>query len=193
MLLITLCANAQDATKAKAVLDKTAGIVGRSGGASANFTIISAKYGNTSGSIAIKGNKFYARTSQAIVWYNGKTQWSYMKKSNEVNISTPNEAKRLSMNPYTFITMYNRGYNLGMKTIGSNYQIHLTAQNAKRAVQEMYILINRSSYIPQEVKMRQGKSWTTIQVTNFKAKNQSDKTFVFRAKDFPQAEVIDLR
>ena len=95
-------ASAQNAAEARKVLDKTAAIVGRSGGASANFTMSSGKYGNTSGTIAIKGNKFHATTPQAVVWYNGKTQWSYMKKTDEVNISNPNEAQQMSMNPYNF-------------------------------------------------------------------------------------------
>ena len=74
------------AQTAQQVLDKTAAIVGNKNGASASFKLSSPKYGSTSGSIAIKGNKFNARTPQAIVWYNGKTQWSYMKKTNEVNL-----------------------------------------------------------------------------------------------------------
>lgn len=79
ILTLSLGLNAQNAAQAKKILDKTAAVVGRKSGASANFTI-SGKYGNTSGTIAIKGNKFNARTSQAIVWYDGKTQWTYMKK-----------------------------------------------------------------------------------------------------------------
>lgn len=193
MLLFALCGNAQNATQAKAVLDKAASIVGHQGGASADFKIASAKYGNTTGTIYIKGNKFHARTPQAVVWYNGKTQWTYMKNTNEVNVSTPSEAQKMSMNPYTFITMYKNGYNLGVKTLGSRYQVHLTAQNQKRSVQEMYIMVNAKSYVPTEVKMRQGKTWTTIAISNFKAKNQSDGLFVFRSKDYPSAEVVDLR
>lgn len=79
ILTLSLGLHAQNAAQAKKILDKTAAVVGRKSGASANFTI-SGKYGNTSGTIAIKGNKFNARTSQAIVWYDGKTQWTYMKK-----------------------------------------------------------------------------------------------------------------
>ena len=41
--------------------------------------------------------------------------------------------------------------------------------------------------------MREGGTWTTISVTGFKAQNQNDATFVFNAKDFPSAELIDLR
>ena len=50
------------AQTAQQVLDKTAAVIGNKGGASANFNMSSSKYGSASGSIAIKGNKFNART-----------------------------------------------------------------------------------------------------------------------------------
>ena len=55
ILLFTLAVSmhAQNAAQARKILDKTAAVVGRKSGASANFTI-SGKYGNTSGTIAIK-------------------------------------------------------------------------------------------------------------------------------------------
>jgi hypothetical protein len=112
LLLISLAGHAQNAVQARKVLDKTARLVGRKGGASADFAITSSKYGNQSGTLAIKGTKFHAKTNQANVWFNGKTQWSYMQKTNEVNVSTPNEAKQMSMNPLKFISMYKNGYNL---------------------------------------------------------------------------------
>ena len=74
-----------NAAKARAILDKTAKVVGRAGGASASFTMSSASTGTISGTIAVKGRKFNARTQQAIVWFDGKTQWTYMRKNNEVN------------------------------------------------------------------------------------------------------------
>jgi Outer membrane lipoprotein carrier protein LolA. len=192
MVLMSLVANAQNAAEARKILDKTASVVGRKGGASANFTVSSSKVGTVSGSIAIKGNMFHARTPQAIVWYNGKTQWSYMKSTNEVNISTPTEAQKMKMNPYTFLTMYKSGYNLSMTRKGKNYNVHLVAQNKTRSVQEVYLSIN-SSYTPTTVKMREGQTWTTIAITNFRAQSQPTSTFTFRVKDFPSAEIIDLR
>lgn len=193
LLLICACVSAQSSTQAKKVLDKTAAVVGRKGGAQANFSVSGKKIGSQSGTIAIKGNMFQARTAKAIVWFNGKTQWSYLKMTNEVNVSNPTEAKRMSMNPYTFISMYKSGYNLSMTKSGSNYVVHMVAQNKKRSVQEAYITINKKSYTPSVVKMRQGNDWTTINVSGFKAVNQPNSKFTFNAKDFPKAEVIDLR
>ena len=97
LLLICLSVFVFNATKAqkdndaRKVLDKTAAIVGNKGGALANFKLSNGKLGAISGTISIKGNKFYARTSKATVWFNGKTQWSYLPSTNEVNVSNPNQ------------------------------------------------------------------------------------------------------
>ena len=184
---------AQSSTQARAILDKTAKIVGRSGGAQADFTMSSPKAGSVSGSVYIKGNKFHARTPQAIVWFNGKTQWSYMKKTDEVSLSNPTQAQQMAMNPYTFINMYKSGFALSMKNEGANYVVKLTAQNKQRSVQEMVVTINKKTYVPSLIKMRQGQTWSTISIRNFKAKNQPDALFTFNAKEYPTAEIIDLR
>lgn len=190
MAVLSLGAFAQTAQQ---VLDKTAKVIGNKSGASANFSMSSPKYGSASGTIAIKGKKFNARTAQAMVWYDGKTQWTYMKKTNEVNVSNPTQAQQMSMNPYTFINIYKTGYTSTMKTIGSNYKVRLVAQNKKRTVQELILTIDKKSYIPSQIKMRQGNTWSTITVSNFKAKSISNSTFVFNSKDFPKAEIVDLR
>lgn len=190
MALTSLVTFAQTAQQ---VLDKTAKIIGNKSGASANFQMSSPKYGSATGTIAIKGNKFHARTGQATVWYNGKTQWTYMKSTNEVNVSNPTQAQQMSMNPYTFINIYKTGYTSSLKSSGSNYEVRLVAQNKKRTVQELVLTINKKSYIPSQIKMRQGNTWSTITVSNFRAKSVPNSTFVFNSKDFPKAEIIDLR
>lgn len=191
LMLMTIAVNAQNATQARKILDKTAAVISRKGGASASFST-SGKYGNTSGSISIKGNKFCASTPQATVWFDGKTQWTYMKKSQEVNVSTPTEAQQQSMNPYKFINIYKNGFRLGMKNVSGGWQIHLYANNQGRTIKEMYITIGKN-YYPKTIKMRQSNGWTTIHVSNFRARHLGDSAFRFNSKDYPNAEVIDLR
>lgn len=194
LLSSTLTTTAQKASEARKILDKTASVVGHKGGAEASFAISSPKIGSTTGTIAIKGRKFHARTPQAIVWFDGKTQWSYMKSTDEVNVITPTEAQQMAMNPYQFINMYKQGYTLSVAGEDSNsYNIRLVATDKKCSAQELYIKVNKKSYTPTQVRMREGTTWTTIGISNFKAKTQSDATFVFNAKDFPKAEIIDLR
>ena len=57
----------------------------------------------------------------------------------------------------------------------------------------MTITVNSKTYLPSVVKMLQGGKWTTVVISNFKAMNLSDAKFTFNSKDYPQAEVIDLR
>ena len=181
------------AQPARAILDKVAATLSNKGGVTANFTIKSKQYGNASGSIAVKGAKFRTTLPQATVWFDGKTQWTYVKNNDEVNINTPTEGELQAINPYNFINMYRTGFTYKMKTVGTNYQVHLTATNKSRQIQEMYITVNKSSYMPSQIKMRQGSTWSTIIVSNFKKANIGDATFRFNPKDYPKAEIIDLR
>lgn len=192
-LLQMIGAYAQNTTLARKVLDKTAAVVGNKSGASASFKVSGSKIGITAGTIAIKGRMFHVSTPKAIVWYNGKTQWSYLKSTNEVNVSAPSEAQRLRMNPYAFITMYKSGYNTSVTKQGSNYIVHLVAQNKSKSVQELYLTVNAKTYVPSVVKMKDGGTWTTITISQFKTKSISNSTFSFSKNDFPTAEVIDLR
>lgn len=189
---ITFCINISG-QPAKAILDKVATLVSNRGGVTANFNISSKQYGTTSGSIAIKGRMFKTTTTYATIWFDGRSQWTYIKRNNEVNINTPTEGELQAINPYNFIYMYQKGFTYKMKTIGSNYQIHLTATNKKRQIQEMYITVNKFTFVPSKIKMRQGANWSSISISNFKRKNLNNGIFKFNSKLFPTAEIIDLR
>ena len=193
LMAMTISLHAQNAATARKILGRTAAVISSKGGATANFTITGTKTGTVNGSLAIKGRMFHAVTPQSIIWYNGKTQWTYLKANEEVNVSTPNEAKQMSMNPSRFINMYQSGYNLSMTDKGKGYWVHLTAQNKQRSVQEVYILINKKNYHPSTIKMRHGNSWSTITVKNLKTGKLPNSLFTFNAKDYPHAEVVDLR
>ena len=179
------------AQTAKEVLDKTAATVSAKQGAQASFTI-SGQSMNASGTIAIKGKKFHATTAQATIWFDGKTQWTYMKNNDEVNISNPTESQLAAINPYNFIYLYKKGYNYTMKKKGGNFVVHLTA-TGKKSIQEMFLTIGQKSYTPSQIRYKTAKGWTTIDIRNFKTANLADGMFRFNSKDFPHAEVIDLR
>ena len=190
--MLSVNAFSQSSADAKKVLDKATAVVGRRGGAAANFSITGGEVGRTSGSIIIKGNKFKAITPETTIWFDGKTQWAYMKSTNEVNVSTPSEAKRLSMNPYAFITMYKNGYHMSMKATAAAYIVHLQAIHPARSMQEFYVTISKTFY-PQQIKMLQGKKWVTINISSFRAASHPNSYFRFRHSDAPSAEVVDLR
>lgn len=181
------------AQDAKTVLEKCASVVSNTTGIQATFVMESAHYGNMSGTIVVKGKKFHATTAVATMWFDGTTQWTYLKSNDEVSVTTPNETQQQALNPYNFINMYKSGFKYTMSTAASDYKVHLTSTDAKRKIQELFITINKNGYIPTEVKLRQGTKWTTFTISNFKKGSFPDSEFCFNPKDYPSAEVIDLR
>lgn len=201
MLILCVQGSFSQESAARKVLDKAAASLG-GGGITASFSVNTfngtALQGGTSGSISIKGSKFHASTPQAIVWFDGKTEWTYMKKNDEVNINNPTEAHLQSMNPYSFINMYKSGFNLSMSNTKmrgkSAYLVHMKAQNRSREVQEVLLTIDKSTYQPLCVRMRKGaKQWYVVSIQNISRRPLNDNLFHFNQKDFPKAEVIDLR
>ena len=191
-IIALLIAVASYGQTAKQVLDKAAAAVSNKTGITASFTLKGGQM-NTKGNISIKGQKFQITTSDVLIWFDGKTQWSYVKKNDEVNVSNPNGSQLQALNPYYFIYMYKKGYNSTLTKKGTNYEVHLTATDKKKSVQEMYITIHPKTYIPSEIRIKHPKGWNTIEVNNVKNANLSDGIFHFNSKDFPTAEVIDLR
>lgn len=191
-IVMLLMAVASYGQTAKEVLDKAAAVVSNKSGATANFVLKGGQM-NDKGTIAIKGRMFHATTPDAIIWFDGKTQWTYIKNNDEVNVVTPKASDLQLYNPSTFIYMYKNGYNYTMKKDKGSYEIHLIGSGKKDTLREMYITIDQKTFIPSKIRIRHNKGWNTIEVSNFKKANLSDGTFRFNAKDFPQAEVIDLR
>ncbi|WP_223929106.1 LolA-like putative outer membrane lipoprotein chaperone [Prevotella lacticifex] len=190
VIIWTGTANAQTA---RDVLDRTAATIARArNGASASFRISGQSYGNASGQIAIKGNRFYATSPGVKVWNDGKTQWTFTSSTNEVTVTKPNDAQQMSVNPYKFISIYKSGYRLSMRNVAGQYEVHMTAIHPARSLQEVYVTVTRN-YYPTKIRMRRGKGWTTITISNFRIHKIADSTFQFKKSACPGAEIIDLR
>lgn len=178
---------------AKQVLDKTAAVITYKNGVSANFTISNTKMGTSKGVIYVKGNKWHAKIPAGLVWYDGMTQWTYVKANEEVNVTTPTKEQQSAYNPYSFINLYKKGYKCSLSEKGNTYVVTMIGQNSKKGIGEMIVVIDKATFTPTKLKMRQGETWTDIVISGFKKGNFSDAMFRFNSKDYPKAELIDLR
>lgn len=190
--MLMAMATAAVAQTAQQVLEKAVKNINLESGVKANFKMTNA-LGSTSGTIAVKGTKFHAVTPEAIMWFDGKTQWTYMKNNDEVNVANPSATQLQALNPYNFLNLYKDGYKPTMTTADNAYNIHLTATNPTRRVKELFVTVNKKSNMPTQVKVLQGTKWITFDISNIIRQNFDDSTFRFNQKDFPTAEVIDLR
>lgn len=204
LTLLLLCsANiAGLAQSAQEVLDQTASKLKGSGGLQASFEATTFQgltpSGSATGTIYVQGEKFQIASDQAATWFDGKTMWSLLKGSNEVNVSNPTPEEIQAINPYTFINLYKKGYKATLHRTDyqgkSCHELNLLSKNKRNAIEEMRIVIDKASSLPLSIRLRQGKNWTRIRVNSLSTgKAWNDSFFRFNSKDHPGTEVIDLR
>lgn len=195
----------QEQSQAKAVLDKTAETFRKAEGVKADFTIKAVTSGLVegaeNGSIQLKGEKFVLTTSDMITWFDGKTQWSYVVRNDEVNVSNPTQEELQQINPYTFLYMYQKGFSYKMgakKTFRGKavWEVVLTAKDKKQDLERVTLYVTKDTYEPLYICLEQRGQQTSneITVTNYRTGlKYADSVFVFDKKLYPHAEVIDLR
>ncbi|WP_455614660.1 LolA-like putative outer membrane lipoprotein chaperone [Bacteroides congonensis] len=195
----------QQQSQAKAVLDRTADAFRKAGGVKADFVVKAVTNGLAegaeNGTIQLKGGKFVLKTSDVVTWFDGKTQWSYVAKNDEVNVSSPTQEELQQINPYTFLYMYQKGfsYKLGTtKTFRGKavWEVILTAKDKKQELERITLFVTKDTYEPLYILLQQRGQQTRneITVTSYQARqNYADSVFAFDRKQYPGAEIIDLR
>ena len=184
----------QQQSQAKAVLDKTAEAFRKAGGVKADFIIKSVTNG-------LVEEKFVLKASEVITWFDGKTQWSYVVRNDEVNVSNPTQEELQQINPYTFLYMYQKGfsYKLGtVKTYGGKavWEVILIAKDKKQDLERITLYVTKNTYEPLYILLQQRDQQTRneITVTGYQTRlNYADSIFSFDKKQYPNAEIIDLR
>ena len=195
----------QQQSQAKAVLEKTAEAFKKASGVRADFTLKALNdgrlEGRENGVIQLKGEKFMLKTSETTTWFDGKTQWSYMVRNDEVNVSTPTQEELQQINPYTFLYMYQKGfsYKLGtMKTFRGKaiWEVVLTAKDKAQDLERITLYVTKERYEPLYILLQQRAHPTrnAITVTGYQTgQKYADTLFTFDRKQYPSAEIIDLR
>lgn len=195
----------QQQSQAKVVLDKTAEAFRKAGGVKADFIIKAVTNGLVegaeSGTIQLKGEKFVLKTSDMVTWFDGKTQWSYVTKNDEVNVCNPTQEELQQINPYTFLYIYQKGfsYKLGAAKIFCGktvWEIVLTAKDKKQELERITLYVTKDAYEPLYILLQQRGQQMRNEITimNYQTgQDYADSIFVFNRKQYPSAEIIDLR
>ena len=195
----------QQQSQAKSILDKTAEAFRKAGGVKADFTVKVITDGLIEGvehgTIQLKGEKFVLKTTDIVTWFDGKTQWSYVAKNDEVNVSHQTQEELQQINPYTFLYMYQKGfsYKLGtMKTFRGKaiWEVVLTAKDKAQDLERITLYVTKEGYEPLYILLQQRAHPTrnAITVTGYQTgQKYADTLFTFDRKQYPSAEIIDLR
>ena len=165
------------AQNARNILDATAAKIRQMGDVRATFVATvfngTTEQGSTQGTILIQGKKMQIMADDAKIWYNGKTQWSLMPESGEVNVSTPTEREMSNMNPYSFLGFYKNGYKMKAR---------------------LYVDVSKNDYTPLCIRVRQDNDWNRISIHSLQGNQHfTDSDFEFPKSEYPNVEIIDLR
>lgn len=206
LLLLFACVITSHAEDAKAILDKASESYIRSGGISAEFAIKNTNAHNKSGTYNqtgkafIKGNKFKIENGEGVTWFDGKTQWTYVRSNNEVNVSNPDGEELAAVSPVSILNLYKAGFSLSNKGSATDkgrpvHKIEMKSQKKNATVNRYVILIDKqTSRISTVTIESKNGNITTISILKYQSGiSLPDKTFTFDKKEYPQAEVVDLR
>lgn len=203
-LIICLSISMQ-AQNAGSILDKASAAYNNAGGITANFTLDSKNTKtkqtfSSDGKAYLKGNKFKLETPEGITWFDGKTQWVYIKDSEEVNISTPTGEELQSISPAAIFNMYKNGFNLaykGEKNIKGKrvLEVEMTPQKKNQDISRINVQIDKGTNIFSSITITDKSGLqNTITINKLQTgTNLSDNMFIFIKKNYPDVEVIDLR
>ena len=182
--------------EANVLLDRMAEKFHRSKGVWIQYSVRSDE-GSSEGVIQVKGEKFLLKSPGVTTWFDGHTQWTYLEVNDEVNISEPTSEELQTLSPFAWIGLYKQGYTSQIESSGGRASIIvMEAIEPNADLQRVQLYVERVKLFPIEIRMWRKNSTEDILI-KIKAcdmdKNYPDSMFVFNKKDYPTAEVIDLR
>ena len=197
--------------KAKGILDELAKQTKTYATIQADFTVITEKKeSNTkstvtdtqTGTLHLKGTKYKLEFKGQTIFCDGKTQWTYIKESNEVQVNNaPDPNATDNPSPVNIFTLYEKGYKY-------KYEKEDVLNGAKVDIINLYPLDpdkksfhtiqlsidkTKKQIVSAKIMNKNGTS-NTITVKNFTTNtDMPDAMFTFNKADYKGVEVVDLR
>ena len=154
---------------------------------------------NFSGTILLNGPKFQFVLNNQTVMSDGASTWTFLKESNEVQISE-SKAVEGAISPTNIFTMYEKGFKtkyIGDKKekSGTVQQIELKPDDTKKNYFKILLHIDKAGQFVKEAKIYETSgAILTYSIVKFTPNSPvNDNMFVFDAKKYPGVDVIDLR
>lgn len=198
LCLLSLWTTAQ---KPMNVLDEAAASVRMAGNMKIGFTATTFSDGkelsSTTGTMLLKGKKMQLDTPEMKMWYDGTRQWTMLTGSDEVNSSIPTAKEMASVNPYSFISAYKKGYRMSMRETSLRgqqvYEIHMRATKTENPAQEIYVDVSKADSSPLCIRIRQDNEWNRISIHSLQGgMDFPDSDFTFPREQYPDCEIIEL-
>lgn len=196
-LVVAVClAFAADAAEpAKTTVTKCSAALKAAPSLTATF-LLDSDNGQIPGSLTMSGRCFKLITDRLSIWYDGKTQWTYVPENEEVNITEPTADELLETNPVEIINASMSKYSARVvRTEGSVRTIELKPLKPGSSIVSAELSIDTARNLPTRVvAVFTNGSRLIANIANVKiGKAIPRSAFVYDTKLHPSAETVDLR
>lgn len=199
-LLLLIPVRAQDEKKALAILDAMSNRYKANTSYKAIFTYSTAGGRPAKGEAIVKGQKFHLKMADQEILTDGKVMATFLKESNEITLQPYDEEEIGDLSPTRIYLAYKNGYKYAFlgetKANGRTYEnVRLTPSAANSPITKVELKIDKTDKSIKGWKIySKGNEATDFEVTDFKVNPATDDSaFTFNSRNFPGAEVIDLR
>lgn len=205
--IATLClgsiqTNAQTDAKAKSLLDDLSAKTKAYSSIKAdfNYTLDNSAadiHETQSGSIAIKGDKYWLKIAGQEIHCNGKTVWTYLRDAEEVQVTEFDADNKDQITPSSIFTMYEKGFrHQFIKEEGGIAQVNifpLDLDSKNYHTVKLYINRGKMQISKIEILGKEGDTYTYT-IKSFQPNASIPETlFSFETSKHPDVEVVDLR
>ena len=152
---------------------------------------------SNNGVFTMKGQKFFLDMTNTKIWFDGKTQWSYLLQTEEVSITEPTEEELSLINPLAILKRYSAKSKLSFSKNKSNdnYIIDMAPKSEKDDFNKIEVQIDKKNNQLKSIKMIAKNGITTLlNLSNYqKDINVSADYFKFDKTQCKGAYINDLR
>lgn len=178
------------------ILKKTADNMKNAPSIISEFSITEGK-SISKGSLKIAADKFIVSLDNEGIttWYDGKDQWVYNPKTNEMNLSSPTPDELATINPFVIIASFQKSYKSKLlKSPSGKYVVELLPVDKKAEIRKAVITIDHR-YLPIEAILTLSNGHVIkINATSIsKGGKMALTSFKPDKKKYSTAEWIDLR
>lgn len=205
MLLSTICITFAQGQNARTILDKAADNYYNSNGAIVKFSLDTKDISSNTifsqdGTAYMKGDKFKIEIPDAITWFDGNTQWTYIKGTDEVNVTNPSGAELQAISPSVLFSIYKKGYDLNYKGERNRkgktvLEVEMIANTKGAALNKIVVEIEKANNNFSRIILTDTNNMeNTLTINSYKSDQKlNDNTFSFNKSEYPEVEIIDLR
>jgi outer membrane lipoprotein-sorting protein len=172
----------------------------------ADFTLIiedrKEKTKNSStGSFLVKKNMYKISSEKSVVFFNGKTMWTYLADQNEVTITEPGtRTDDFMSNPAQFFTTYQHDFKyryVRETTVNGSrcHEIDLFPRNLDQPYSRIKIFINVQSDLPEIISSigKDGIDYIVYLKNTILGKDVDNAAFSFDPAKYRKVEIVDMR